>query len=38
MNGHADSDLIAWTYQAGGWIRFKADRVMDWGKQIGQTT
>ncbi len=23
-----DSDFIVWTFRAGGWIRFKADRVV----------
>ncbi len=27
-----ESDLTVWIYNAGGWIRFKSDSVLDWQK------
>ena len=30
-----ESNLIVWTFNTGGWIRFKSDRVMDWGNPLG---
>jgi hypothetical protein len=33
-SSQTEEDLIVWTFRTGGWIRFKADRVMDWGKPL----